>query len=168
MVIIVSGLPGSGKSYFASHLAEVVKGVHLKSDEVRRELEKMGVYDQQSKFQVYQKLISQMEEVVSSGNHVILDATFHKVSSRKMAIDKMESLQQDYYWFYLEADEEVIHRRVTKDRADSEANYRVYEQLKAEMDPIQIPHLTLDSSDNNPERLLEKAKTYIGLKPNDH
>lgn len=167
MVIIVSGLPGSGKSYFASHLAEVVQAIHLKSDQVRMELEKMGDYDQRSKLQVYQALMDRMAEALFKGYHVIVDATFHKEVTRQLAKDKIEALQQDYYYFYLTASEEIIHRRVTKDRSDSEANFRVYEKLKADMDPITMPHLILDSSDDNVERLLIKAKAYIGITANE-
>ena len=38
MVVIVFGLPGSGKSYFASRLAGIISADYINSDRVRREI----------------------------------------------------------------------------------------------------------------------------------
>lgn len=74
MIIIVFGLPGSGKSYFASRLAKMINAGYVSSDKVRKELFKESVYSEQEKRAVYDKMLQQMEQAIQQKNNLVLDA----------------------------------------------------------------------------------------------
>ena len=57
MVVIVFGLPGSGKSYFASRLAKKLEADYISSDQVRKKLFTRPDYSEEGKKQVYKKLV---------------------------------------------------------------------------------------------------------------
>ena len=163
MIIVTFGLPGTGKSFFARHLAEAIQADHLKSDTLRAELEKMGRYDKDSKDQVYETMMHKVANAVESGKDVIADATFHKSGNRKLITAKARELDVPLYFIRLIADEAIIRERVSKNRPDSEADFKVYKILKAEMDPVEEECLELDSGKLSIETMLEKALEYIGL-----
>ena len=77
MVVIVFGLPGSGKSYFASRLAKRIDADYINSDRLRKEMFKMRTYSQQEKESVYQTMLQKMKQDVAQNKNVVLDATFH-------------------------------------------------------------------------------------------
>ena len=43
MVVIVAGLPGTGKTYFADKLADNIKAIRISSDRVRHDIKKLGL-----------------------------------------------------------------------------------------------------------------------------
>jgi len=59
------------------------------------------------------------------------------------------------------ADEELITKRLSKKREDSEADIEVYKKIKSEFEPILEEHLSIQSSDNNLQECLEKALQFI-------
>ena len=50
MIVIVFGLPGSGKSYFASHLASMINADYINSDKVRRTMFDTRTYQKRKKW----------------------------------------------------------------------------------------------------------------------
>jgi predicted kinase len=78
MIVIVFGLPGSGKSYFASRLAKAINARYVNSDKVRKENFEKRIYSDQEKKAVYDKMLEQMKESVKQKKNLVLDATFHK------------------------------------------------------------------------------------------
>src|SRR5690606_38715389 len=86
MIIIVLGLPGSGKSYFAERLAKMLHADYTNSDRVRKELFPKRTYSDQEKAVVYDAMRKKMEESIALERNVILDATFHKKSTRELFI----------------------------------------------------------------------------------
>ena len=58
MMIIVSGLPGSGKSYFASRLARKFEATYINSDLMRKKIEAQGRYAFDDKLNVYEEMAS--------------------------------------------------------------------------------------------------------------
>lgn len=59
MVVIVIGLPGSGKSFFASQLAQLINADYINSDQVRKTMMPPGHYSQQEKHSVYSQMLTQ-------------------------------------------------------------------------------------------------------------
>lgn len=163
MLIVVCGLPGSGKSYFASHLAKELNAVHLKSDAVRKDLQMMGNYDETIKNQVYEEMIKRAWYQVQNNETVILDATFNQAETREMVKAQAQALHEPLYFIYLKADDAIIYERVSKERPDSEADFRVYQKLKAERDPFEEDHLELDSGRDTVNNMIAKTKTFLGL-----
>ena len=57
MVIIVCGLPGSGKSYFAERLAKKIDADYVNSDRLRKELFPSRTYSDREKATVYWRMV---------------------------------------------------------------------------------------------------------------
>lgn len=162
MLLIVFGLPGSGKSYFSQELSKKLKADYLSSDELRLEIQKKGQYSELDKSQVYELMMKRMTESLSKGRTVVLDATF---SRRKMRIDfinQSENLNSDYFLIRIEANESDIKERLEKSRPYSEADYSVYKKIKEEFEEVNRPHLILNSSKLELEEMLLRALNYIG------
>src|SRR5690554_6007565 len=134
MMIIVMGLPGSGKSYFASRLSDKVGATYIGSDALRKEMKAMGKYSAADKNRVYDRMVALAKNGLNEGKTIVLDATFFK----KYLLDRFVSLAREHYApyriFWIVAAEEVIKERVSKKRGDSEADYEVYLKLAEEFE----------------------------------
>src|SRR5664279_5603890 len=97
MVVIVFGLPGSGKSYFASGLARIVRADYINSDRVRKEILAQRTYSKQEKETVYNKMLATMKEDQEQNRNVVLDATFHKKETRELFVKEMERRDGIYF-----------------------------------------------------------------------
>jgi predicted kinase len=67
MVIVVYGLPGTGKSWLSRRLAREFHAIHLNTDIVRDELGKKGDYSQASRYQVYGHLVTMRMSLPAEG-----------------------------------------------------------------------------------------------------
>ena len=163
MLILVTGLPGTGKTYFATALAKSIKAFHLNSDGVRKDLGKMGKYDKSTKQLVYKVLKQRTETALREHKKVIVDATFYKKQQRSDFISLALKTNHSFVIFELKADEGIIKERTEKSRPDSEANFAVYKKIKKQYDPIELNHFTLWSEKDNLKAILRKAKKILGL-----
>ena len=76
MIVIVFGLPGSGKSFFARRFAAMIDAVYINSDRVRKKLVVSRTYVEKEKLAVYNEMFAQMKEVLKHNKNLVLDATF--------------------------------------------------------------------------------------------
>ncbi len=165
MFIVTFGLPGSGKSFFADHLASALALPYLKSDDVRDQLQKRGAYDNQSKAAVYHALFSRAAEALQTQQAVIVDATFHQAWMRKIAYEAAEQHQRPLCFIELQAGEATIQQRVSRNRPDSDADLTVYHELKREAEPFTPEHLVLYSDQMPVATMLAEAYQYLNLTP---
>ncbi|MGN6646292.1 MAG: AAA family ATPase [Cytophaga sp.] len=161
-LILVCGLPGSGKSFFAKHLSKKIQAAYFNSDLLRKELYPTGrTYSEQEKQLVYDTMLAHTSANIEKGKTVVVDATFYKNILRipfyKLAIQNHIPL----YIFYIEANQELIKARTSVARTDSEADYAVYLKLKELFEPIEQPYKTLTSGQHNIDTLLSEALMYI-------
>jgi hypothetical protein len=96
-LILVGGLPGSGKSTVARALAERIGAACLSSDVLRKELAGTdpgarlpaavgtGIYTAAMSALTYRELLLQAERLLRAGRSVVLDATFGRASGRRRA-----------------------------------------------------------------------------------
>src|SRR5690606_7495321 len=146
MVIMVLGLPGSGKSYFAGKLAQKIDAVYLNSDRIRKEMFEQRTYSEQEKLKVYEELLKKMLEAVRRGDDVVMDATFHKNKTRDPFINNCE---RNIIFIEVWADEDTIQQRLKKTRPFSEADFEIYKIIKQQWEPLKQPHLQLQSNNDN-------------------
>jgi predicted kinase len=163
MIVIVFGLPGSGKSYFASRFAEILHADYLSSDKVRKEIFKKRIYSEEEKRAVYGKMFDLMKESVKQKKNVVLDATFHKKDIREMFVSAMKG-KEEISFIEVQADENIITQRLKKPRQYSEADFEVYKLIKQQNEPIDEPHLILKSTDDNIDEMLQRASEYLKIK----
>jgi predicted kinase len=161
MLILVFGLPGSGKTYFASHLAKRLNAVHLSSDIVRQETGAWNKYSTASKESVYDALFEETRRNVLSGNTVVVDATFYRKKHRDKFIKEAKRLAVRCKLIEVRAMEKTIRQRVSKPRADSQADFEVYKKIKGEFEPVTEDHLVLFSDKGDISAMLVKAAAYL-------
>ena len=163
MVVIVFGLPGSGKSYFASRLAKMIRADYINSDRLRRETFKERTYSEQEKAAVYHSMLTKMLEAVNQNRNVVLDATFHKNDIRRPFVLELEG-RGDVYFIEVQANENIIRERLKKERPYSDADFEVYKFIRQLWEPLNDPHLLLESTDENIDNMLHKAANYLNWK----
>jgi predicted kinase len=148
MLILISGLPGSGKTTLARAYAARYGAVHLNSDLQRQALGLMGHYRPEDKEKVYQSLLEKARAALEEGQTVVVDSTFYKESIREPFRQLAMDCDVRWYWVELRASEPQIRERLQKPRPDSEADFKVYEKIRDAYEPIHEPHLILwsDSS----------------------
>ena len=163
MVVIVFGLPGSGKSYFASRLAKKIQADYINSDRIRKEMFKKRTYSKEEKEAVYLKMLDTMKEDVDQNRNVILDATFHKKETRQPFIKEMEK-KGGVYFIEIIAAESITRERLKRKRRYSEADFKVYKIISSQNEPLKKSHLVLQSTNSNIKEMLEKAVDYLKSK----
>lgn len=161
MIVLVAGLPGSGKSYFASKLAENINAVYVSSDQVRRSIGAEGKYSAEDKLAVYKEMVKIAARAVDMQKVVVADATFYRKAVRDLFIRLANEKAAGVRVIWVQAEESLIKERLRKPRKDSEADFRVYELLRDQFEPIAEPHLKLKSTNTNIATLLNKAREYI-------
>jgi predicted kinase len=94
MLLLMSGLSGSGKTWLACQLAPLLGAVHLRSDVERKRLAGMaeqqksgadigqGIYSRAANERVVEHLLGCADDVLDGGFAVIVDATFGRRSDR--------------------------------------------------------------------------------------
>jgi predicted kinase len=161
MIIIVLGLPGSGKSYFASRFAKLIHADYINSDQVRNSMFPTKSYSEKEKASVYNEMLELMRQAIRQDKDLVLDATFYKDDIRKKFIDESGA---DAVLIEVAAEEGVIRERLKQKRADSEADFEIYERIKSRWEPLCDHRLILMSSDHNIEDMLHEAVVYLKLR----
>src|SRR5271169_7075141 len=82
-LVVLVGLPGSGKSYFAGKLTENVSAVVLESDFLRKNLVRRPVYSQFESFRLFRAIHELIKDLLAKKYNVVLDATNLTYNSRR-------------------------------------------------------------------------------------
>ena len=159
-IILVTGLPGSGKSYFAHHLSKNTGVKYLSTDQIRNEILDTKTYSNKEKDVVYHEMKQRLMAALSRNEDVVLDGTFYREILRQQFIQAARKIASVFI-IEVTADEELVRERVNRKRSDSDAGFSVYEKLKKEWEEIKTPHMTLVSTNNNLNDMLEMAIRYI-------
>jgi predicted kinase len=158
MIVIVFGLPGSGKSYFAEQLAKIMDADYVNSDRIRRELFLERTYSEKEKFKVYEAMLSKMQDAIDSEKDIVLDATFYKNAMRQLFV---KNATGKVFFIEVWANDEVIKERLKKSRPYSEADFEVHKLVAKQWEPFEENHLKLKSTNDNIDAMLQKALKYL-------
>jgi len=160
-LVLVLGLPGSGKTTFAKALSERINALHLNSDIVRTQLNKRGQYSEQTKIMIYDQMCEQTYQALKNGETVIVDATFYKQMLRNRFIDIATKLNVPYKLINIRAKTHTIKKRMNTEREHSEADFSVYQSIKEQFEPIEEPFLAISSEELSLEEMTQYAQQYI-------
>jgi predicted kinase len=161
MVIVVFGLPGTGKTFFSEKLAERTGAVHLNTDIIRIKMGKKGVYDDQTKNLIYANMLDQAADYLVNGRDVILDGTFLRKEQRRQIHELAQLKGQAIYFIEILADEKVVEERLKEKRKFSEADLDIYRMLKKEYEPFTGNRLEIWTDRDDIEMMLKLAEKYI-------
>ncbi|AEV98649.1 hypothetical protein A4D02_34870 [Niastella koreensis] len=161
MVILVTGLPGCGKSYFAEKLATAIRADYINSDRVRKTMFPIRTYSTKEKLSVYDEMLKKMQQAMQEKKDIVLDATFYSDDIRKKFSGEAGN---SVSVIEVQADETLIKERLQQKRTDSEADFKVYHLIKTQWEPISDKHLILQSNNKNIKEMLQTAFNYLHLK----
>ncbi|HLI94041.1 MAG TPA: AAA family ATPase [Puia sp.] len=161
MIVIVLGLPGSGKSYFASRFSKLIHADYINSDRVRKSIFPARSYSEKEKASVYDEMFELMRQAIKQKKDLVLDATFYKNDIRRKFIDEAGG---DLVLIEVAAEEAIIKERLKQKREDSDADFEVYQLIKKRWEPLQGHRLILISFNNNIEEMLHEAMVYLKLR----
>ena len=151
-LIIVSGLPGTGKSHFCRKLAERMDIVILESDSLRRQLFSTPSYGKEESTQLFRACHGVVEELLRKGVSVAFDATNLEEHNREQLYHIADQSGAKLVIVRMEAPPEVVQRRLERrgrkeDQSDhSEADWSVYSKMKTTVDKIGRNHVVVDNS----------------------
>lgn len=161
MIILVFGLPATGKTYFSEALAEAIEARHLNTDMLRHRLGKQGRYDPETKQLVYEKLLEKVKDFLNRDLDVVVDGTFHLRKRRGQLKKIARDSGRDIHYILLRASENTVRKRLQKRREYSEADLKVYKQIAIGFEPVEEDHLELWSDKESLQNMIEKAKAHI-------
>jgi predicted kinase len=142
--IVLGGLPGSGKSYFAARLTEKIPAVVLESDFLRKELVRRPVYSQFESFRLFKAIHQLVKEFLSAKYNVVLDATNLSEDSRRPLHAIAAEAGAKLIIVHLNTPREVAEGRLSgrllQRDGYSDADWAVYQKLEPDFEPITEPH----------------------------
>jgi predicted kinase len=167
-LVIVCGLPGTGKTTFAAALAHTIHAIHLNTDRIRHAMGRQGQYSIALKSAIYDSLLLRSKEALLAKKNIVLDGTFYKRKFRKAFIQLSNEMHTPIHWIEITASDQSIRERVSKSRPYTEADYSVYQKVKSEFDPLPTERLVLDSDLHTLEEMVKMAERYIQVPGPSH
>jgi predicted kinase len=145
-LVLLSGLPGVGKTTLARRLAAVLPAEHLESDAVRAALASPPTYSPDESGRVF-RLIQQRAAVILGRNqHAIVDATNLKRRDRRRFVRLAVRLDVRLIAVRVTVPEEIARGRLADPRDGfSQAGVEVFEMMKDRVEPFAMPVVVVDT-----------------------
>ncbi len=149
---MISGLPGTGKSFFARNLAKQLPFTIVESDAVRKNLFPVPKYTAAESASVFIMCHTLILELLKSGFPVIFDATNLNERNRQVLYHIGASSGARLFLVSVEAPSEVVNQRLQMRKASayagemSDADWQVYLKLKGIAERIRRNHFVVDTS----------------------
>ena len=175
-LVLVGGLPGTGKSTVARGIGQVSGAVVLRSDVVRKELAGLapeqpagaayehGIYTPAATASVYQELVRRAEDALRRGEIVVLDASWSDEAVRADARRVADETSSDVIELRCVAPVDVTAARMAARAAAggdaSDADAAIATAMAATADPWPTS-VALDTV-ADPEDVLQEAVSHIG------
>src|SRR5690606_1036178 len=150
-LVLVGGLPGTGKSTVARALGDALEATVLRSDEVRKELAGLpadapapagygqGIYSAAATAETYRELLARAEVALGMGEIVVLDASWSDRAQRDLARAVAHRTHAEVVELRCEVDPAVAAERI-RARAErggdpSDATPEIAAAMAARADP---------------------------------
>lgn len=167
MVVVLMGLPGTGKSTLARALAAALNGVVLSKDDIRAAAfpEPVRDYSAEQDDLAMEMLYQAAESILRRfpGTPVILDGrTFTQEKHIVRVLAWAASVKTAKRFIECVCDDETARDRLAQHHASAaNRNFDLYLRLKAEADPIRLDRLVIDTANENLQEAVNRATAYI-------
>ncbi len=171
-LVLVGGLPGTGKSTLAAGLAQRLGWVVVRTDEIRKDLLGVGHGDHAGPegygirvtAATYAEAIDRAQALLRRGQSVLLDASWSDATHREVAADVADATHSDLVELRCAAPSGVARTRVQQRIDDaSDANADVHDAMAKTFDRWPTAHV-LDG-DRPPDEVVAAAMKAMGMDP---
>lgn len=146
-LILMAGLPGSGKTTFVHALAGRLSLEHVESDAVRRSMFQQPSYSSDESARVFAAVERRAGAALRAGRDVVVDSTNLRRSDRKRFLRLVTRYDATLVCVRITAPETVIHERLSVPRVGhSQAGLAVYEAMQGRTQRFESQHLVVDTS----------------------
>jgi aminoglycoside phosphotransferase family enzyme/predicted kinase len=174
-LVLVGGLPGTGKSTLARGLAQRHGFAMVRSDAVRKELAgpgvgaaadfEGGIYSPAWTERTYAECLRQAAELLFEGRRVVVDASFREDARRQAFLDAARHLCVPAVFLLCHARPDTVRARLGGRHGDvSDANWSVYRQSAArwqEAGPATRPDVVSLATDADPDAVRAQAEAAL-------
>jgi len=150
--VMVSGLPGTGKSFFCRKLAERLPFLILSSDALRKILFPSPLYNEDENKRLFPACHALIEELLTKGIPITFDATNLLERHREYLYHAAEKTGARLILISIEAPPEVVRQRLLvrekglAPQDDSQAGWEVYRRMKPRREKVSRNYFVVDTS----------------------
>jgi predicted kinase len=152
LLVLLVGLPGTGKSRLAERLGLALYAQIVQTDRVRKQLFPEPRYTGGEHAAVYGWCHTVIRSTLVVGRNVIFDATNLEERIRRRVYDIAEQADAQLMVIWVTCppavvQERLLRRRDARDENDlSDADWSVYLELRRRAEPVRRPHVVINTA----------------------
>lgn len=166
-LLIMVGLPGTGKSSVVESLQELMPCLVISTDDIRLKMRNQPMYTPAEMALVYEVCFAIIENRLQQGQRIVFDASNYLAARRQHVAKIARRCGAPVAVCSVQASQQVIRerlrRRVSGQRRNtdlSDADWSVYKWMVEAQEPVVGKHLILDTTDTPPDLLAAKLHKY--------
>ncbi len=162
MLILICGLPATGKSTVARRLAKALDAELIRTDIIRKDLIKDPKYTPEEKELVYGTVFLLAGYLLKADANVIIDGTFYNNGLRNKAKAVAKKRGKRFFLIETRCPEDIVLKRLEGRkrnlRSPSDADVEVYYKIKGIFEEIEGEHIEIETGWNIREAIQEAVK----------
>ncbi len=151
-LILITALPGVGKTTLAREFARQTNGIHFDIDDIKRvvvpkDIVTEGIDPPEYRYKYYAEAIRKLPDLFaeSSTQTVIMDETFHMQVFRQMWNEAAKKLNIRLHWVEAVCNEEIVKERLSIGKSRENhilvgKGYQMYLLFKKAFEAMEEPH----------------------------
>lgn len=163
-LVVLCGLPGTGKSYFARELVRKAPFLWLSSDRTRKLLVDKPSYSRREHRRVFSAMHVLMRGYLRDGYSVVFDATNLNENVRRPLYESAEAVGVEPLIIRFTAPSDLVRRRLIDreegraDASQSDATWEIYSRMAVADQPVPRPHLLVAGPEDAEAALWEVVR----------
>lgn len=178
-LILILGLPGTGKTFLAKKLVNFLSGdpIYLSTDLIRKGVFNLSkhhyasfgkdIYSQEKRDLVYNALYLISDILLKKNLLVIVDGTFDSYMRRKPLYEVCKRLNQKLLIIKTVSSDETIQQRINERKNHgidvSDADFEIYKEFKKRFETLNVDHLVINTEQEISLSLLEVKKALEAI-----